>query len=436
MNTAKKFRIDADMNYDSYITTSFPMHALSRTTAALTALVCYFPAMITTAAPDYAADLAFLSGHTEIIELRSGESRVALAPAWQGRVMTSTPGGENARAMGFIHRPVIESGILPEASRTGLQKHIHVFGGEERLWFGPEGGPYSLFFPPGVPQEFAHWKTPALIDTEPFAVESRTETKVVFTKSAALTNRAGATLEMDIRRVVEVLDPVAIGELLHTPLGEGIRPVAYRSTNTVTNRGARAWTKETGLPSIWMLGMFPPTPGTTIVIPLRTGSDAEPNTNYTGFGPIPGERAKVAGNHLFFKGDGESRGKLGVPPARAMPFSGAWQADAGVLTLLHTPLPANVADLPHVDSQWKEEGDPYAGDVINSYNDGPPEPGAKPLGPFWELETSSPALALTPGAAHSHLQTTLHLTGPRAALDAIARAVLGVSLDEVETALP
>ena len=51
-----------------------------------------------------------------------------------------------------------------------LAKHIHVFGGEERLWFGPEGGPFALFFPPKVEQTFANWKTPAAIDTEPFEV--------------------------------------------------------------------------------------------------------------------------------------------------------------------------------------------------------------------------------------------------------------------------
>ncbi len=388
------------------------------------------------AAPDYTEDLAFLRAHTPIIELRSGDARVALAPAWQGRVMTSTPGGDNARAMGWIHRPVIEAGIKPEAERTGLDKHIHVFGGEERLWFGPEGGPYSLFFPPGVPQEFTHWKTPALIDTEPFVVESSSETSAIFTKSATLSNRAGSELTMDIRRKVEVLDDAGVGILLGiTPAGE-IRTVAYRSSNTVTNRGDKAWTRETGLPSIWILGMFPPTPATTIVIPLNPESDAKPNTNYTGFGPIPADRATVTGNHLFFKGDGQARGKLGVPPSRAMPFSGCWQADSGVLTLLHTPLPDDVAKLPYVDSQWKEDGDPYAGDVINSYNDGAPEPGAKPLGPFWELETSSPALALAPAASHTHQQTTLHLTGPREALDPIAKKVLGVSLDEIENALP
>lgn len=47
----------------------------------------------------------------------------------------------------------------------------------------------------------------------------------------------------------------------------------------MTYRGEKAWTRETGLPSIWILGMFPPTPATTIVIPLNPESDAKPNTN-------------------------------------------------------------------------------------------------------------------------------------------------------------
>ena len=74
--------------------------------------------------------------------------------------------------------------------------------------------------------------------------------------------------------------------------------------------------------------------------------------------------------------------------------------------------------------------------MINSYIDGQPEPGANPLGPLWELETSSPALALEAGASHNHAQNTLHLTGPRDELDVIAMTVLGVSLDATEYALP
>ena len=382
----------------------------------------------------YAEDLAYLRQHVKVVELSSGKTRVALVPDWQGRVMTSTTDAEKGRSLGWLHRENIAAGIRPEAEREGLSKHIHVFGGEERLWFGPEGGPYSVFFPPGVPQEFAHWKTPALIDTEPFAIESATGSSVVFTKSARLSNRAGTAFSFDIRREVCILDGSQIEKSLGVPPGGAVDAVAYRTRNRVTNTGDAAWTKKSGLISIWMLGMFPPTEGSILVLPLKTGATGEPNTNYTGFGQIPPDRVVVKGDHLFFKGDGKERGKLGIPPSRAMPFCGCWQSDIGVLTLVHTPLPADPSALPYVDSQWKEEGDPYAGDVINAYNDGPPEPGAKPLGPFFELETSSPALALPPGASHEHQQTTLHLTGPKEALDPIARRTLGVGLDDIEKA--
>ena len=50
--------------------------------------------------------------------------------------------------------------------------------------------------------------------------------------------------------------------------------------------------------------------------------------------------------------------------------------------------PAGARD--YVNSMWEVQRDPFAGDVVNSYNDGPPAPAAKPLGPFYELETSSP----------------------------------------------
>ena len=44
----------------------------------------------------------------------------------------------------------------------------------------------------------------------------------------------------------------------------------------------------------------------------------------------------------------------------------------------------------YVNSMWEVQRDPYAGDVINSCNGGP-RSGAPALGPFYELETSSPA---------------------------------------------
>ncbi|HEY0466124.1 MAG TPA: DUF6786 family protein, partial [Polyangiaceae bacterium] len=68
----------------------------------------------------------------------------------------------------------------------------------------------------------------------------------------------------------------------------------------------------------------------------------------------------------------------------------------------------------YVNSMWERQAAPYAGDVINSYNDGPPAPGKPPLGGFYEIESSSPAAALAPGGSLRHEHQTYHFSGPRA----------------------
>ncbi len=85
---------------------------------------------------------------------------------------------------------------------------------------------------------------------------------------------------------------------------------------------------------------------------------------------------------------------------------------------------------------WEKQAKPYSGDVVNSYNDGPLGPGQPPLGPFYELETSSPAEALAPNGTARLVRRTVHLQGPDAELDAVARSVLGVPLADIVAALP
>ena len=73
--------------------------------------------------------------------------------------------------------------------------------------------------------------------------------------------------------------------------------------------------------------------------------------------------------------------------------------------------------------------------MLNAYNDGSPAPGKAPLGPFYELETSSPAAALKPGDTMRHIQRTIHLNGPEDELDTIATCRLGVGLQTIRRAL-
>ena len=51
-----------------------------------------------------------------------------------------------------------------------------------------------------------------------------------------------------------------------------------------------------------------------------------------------------------------------------------------------------------------------------------------------EIETSSPALDLSPGKQYTHVHRTFHLVGPEADLDRIARATLKVGLADIANA--
>jgi hypothetical protein len=64
---------------------------------------------------------------------------------------------------------------------------------------------------------------------------------------------------------------------------------------------------------------------------------AKVNDNY--FGKISGDRLKVTGNHIFFRADGRSRGKIGIPPLRATGTMGSYDSDNKILTLLICRLP-------------------------------------------------------------------------------------------------
>ena len=149
--------------------------------------------------------------------------------------------------------------------------------------------------------------------------------------------------------------------------------VAFASDNQITNTGEAAWAKETGLLSIWILGMFNPSPETTIVVPFKPGPESElgPAVNDAYFGKVPADRLVVREEEgiLFFSGDGAFRSKIGISPMRAKPFAGSYDAAAGVLTVVHLTIPEGAKD--YVNSMWELQEDPFAGDVVNSYNDGP-----------------------------------------------------------------
>lgn len=371
----------------------------------------------------FSHDLELLNSVQDIILLTGNNEKamVAISPKWQGRVMTSTLSGKDGQSLGWINHELIRSG------RT--DPHINAYGGEDRFWLGPEGGQFSIYFKSGVPFSFENWFVPSVIDTEPFEITESNEIMARFKKEMKLVNYSNFKFDLLVERDVRLLDRNKVSEILGTSVND-LEFVAYESENTITNKGDKAWTHDTGMLSIWILGMFQPSASTTVIIPTKEGPESElgPKANDTYFGKIPEDRLKIEKDVLFFLADGKMRGKIGISPKRAKPFMGSYNEETNVLTVVKFSFDEKVSE--YVNSLWEIQEDPFAGDVANSYNDGPLEDGSQ-MGPFYELESSSPAAGLEPGSSLTHIHTTLHLKGDKSTLDKIAQKVFEVSLAEV-----
>jgi hypothetical protein len=183
-----------------------------------------------------------------------------------------------------------------------------------------------------------------------------------------------------------------------------------------------------------MLGMFRASAKATAIVPFASGPESKlgPIVNDSYFGKIAPDRLAIMDGVIFLRADAKSRGKIGLSPKRALPVLGSYDAGTRTLTIVQFTLPRGAVD--YVNSMWEIQKEPYGGDVSNGYNDGPPSRGAKQLGKFFELETSSPALALKPGKSATHRHSTVHLQGEDAVLNLIALEVFGVPLDTIRNA--
>jgi hypothetical protein len=369
----------------------------------------------------YGYDLQFLQKHKKPIELKNGNARVLISPEYQGRVMTSSASGEAGKSYGWINHDLIASGEI--------KTHINPVGGEERFWLGPEGGQFSIYFKSGSSFDFADWQTPASIDTETYELLASSETEAEFSKTIQLENYSNFVFNFEVNRKITLLGNENIKSSLGIVFQRGLKSVGYETVNQIKNTGSAEWKRETGLLSIWLLGMFNPSDEVTIIIPYKTDAVSDYIVKDDYFGKIPTDRLVVKEGIIFFKGDGKQRGKLGIPPQRALPVLGSYDAANQILTVVKCEIPEGITD--YVNSAWELQEFPYKGDAINSYNDGPVEDGSQ-MGPFYELETSSPALALKPGETAVYKQSTIHFEGTEEELNAICQQVFGVSIEEVK----
>lgn len=363
-------------------------------------------------------DYLFLKQFQETIELitpGNTNARALVVPGFQGRVMTSTARGNDGYSYGWINYRLISSGIN--------QPHMNAFGGEERFWLSPEGGQFSVYFAPGAPFDFENWQTPALIDSVAYPVTRHDRDSVAFGISASLRNHSGTDLFLDIERSVTMLDAATV--LTRLGLNEiTASTVAYETVNSLRNTGPD-WGEETGLLGIWLLGMFKPSDQTVIIAPYSTEFSEKVLLTDDYFGKIPSDRLTVQPGVVLLRADGKYRSKIGIAPHSALNVAGSYDPVLNQLTLIQYSVNR---DEKYLKSTWEQHANPYGGDVLNAYNDGPLEDGSQ-MGPFYELESNSYSKALSTGEVITHVQQTYHFEGSKPELAVIARQVLGVDLD-------
>lgn len=368
-------------------------------------------------------DAEFLRKMDSVIFLKSddGQSQIIVSAKYQGKVFTSTAAGEDGKSLGWINY---------KAFKNELDPHMNGYGGEDRLWLGPEGGRYSLFFKKGDKMTFENWHTPSAFDSESWFLKSSSDKKVLLEKKMRLHNYIGTTLDINIQRTINILEKQAIQDLLGVELNEGVKSVAFSTVNTLENVGNTEWTTETGAPCLWNLDMFSPSEKTIIIIPYVENIGGKVATSDY-FGQIPSNRLTYSKGILYFKADGKSRGKLGLPPKRSKNIAGSFDAENNILTITKFDVDRNGI---YLNQEWNTTKNPLIGDAVNAYNDGPLEDGNQ-MGPFYEIESVSPAAFLKPGKKLTHKHSVAHFTGNQQQLDKLSQELLGVTLKQITNTL-
>ena len=148
-------------------------------------------------------------------------------------------------------------------------------------------------FEKGKAFDIANWQVPASMQEGEWSVADKTNTSVVFTRTIKVLNYAGTEFDIDVKRTVRVLTNQEVLSRLTgvTTLG-AVKWIGFETVNQITNKGKKAWTKNGGLPSIWILSQYNPSDDTNVVIPFERQSQGA-IVNDRDFGVVPSERLHV-----------------------------------------------------------------------------------------------------------------------------------------------
>jgi hypothetical protein len=326
-------------------------------------------------------------------------------------------GGEN---LGFVK---------PEAIvNRGKDPQFNAYGGALRWWVGPEGGQYGVAFPPGTPSfELGSWYISEEYNGKAFAIaypQSGTGTSALMGAECRVQNASGTRFHLGVTcRISLVANPLqSTHRRKARHAGDRLVHFGYRSETSFENLSSEPLRKETGLVSIWLLGMYVASPEAFVIAPFeRNGTGRIVTDTYFSPDGLSAERLaiKEKQGYLVFRADARERSKIGLSRSRASNTIASIDLSRELLTVWRFPIRRAK---PYVNSLWEYQERPYAGDVSNSYNDD------GKFGNFYELECSSHALELAPGERFTFPLEIHHFRGPRNALLRAAERLLNRKL--------
>lgn len=338
-----------------------------------------------------------------------GISRILVSPEFQGKVITTTLNGKKGISNGWVNVEAFKP--------SGVE--VAKIGGEERLWFGPLGSQHSFYYQQVKPLDEENWQVPKAIREGSYKMIHADRNSISLSKKIALTNFIGTEFLIDVYRKIKLLEPSDIEKILNISLDNEIQFVAYESFNTIINSDEKAWSKKTGLVSIWSANMFAGTPNTVTIIPIESTLKSDAILQY--FNPLGVTRLKRNTNVLLYKTDASYRSKIGIPFNVAPNIFGSYSKELNRLTIVNYKKP-NLNQ--YTNSHVSYQDDPYSnGEVIPIYNN---------ANGFYELESMSPSVELAPGGKISHFHRVFHLSGDKNKLSAISEALLKTPLSAIE----
>ena len=85
--------------------------------------------------------------------------------------------------------------------------------------------------------------------------------------------------------------------------------------------------------------------------------------------------------------------------AKSKPVAGSYDAANKILTIILFDMEPGAR---YLNQEWNTSKPSFSGDAMNAYNDGPLADGSQ-MGPFYEMESVSPAAFLKPMQSQRHI---------------------------------